>query len=216
MYCLQNNVEIIAGANRYCIYDLNQQKMYSLDTEDVETLNGILHNSEHAAESLKTDVGRYLIQAGIIVDKSALLPKIKIPEYKFAIRFAWIEITQNCNLICRHCYEGSSRRECKPEITFDNFAFVIDELEKHGVGGIQLVGGEPLVHSQINKMIDYVAGKFPYIEIYTNGTLLTDALLDKIALYTGLNEPIPAGFEMKIIFSNIFIYNYTGTLVAYF
>ena len=43
-----------------------------------------------------------------------------------------------------------------------------------------------------------------------------NALLDKIALYTGLNEPIPAGFEMKIIFSNIFIYNYTGALVAYF
>lgn len=183
MYCLQNNIEIISGAKRHCIYDLNQQKIYSLDTEDVEMLTSILSNSEKTAELLLTDVGRYFIQAGIIVDEHDLLPKINIPEYKFAIRFAWIEITQNCNLICRHCYEGSSRRECKPEMSFDNFTFIVDELVKHGVGGIQLVGGEPLVHSQISQLIDYVAGKFSYIEIYTNGTLLTDALLDKISHY---------------------------------
>ena len=41
-------------------------------------------------------------------------------------------------------------------------------------------------------------------------------LLDKIALYTGLNATIPAGFEMKIIFPNIFVYNSVGALEAYF
>lgn len=41
-------------------------------------------------------------------------------------------------------------------------------------------------------------------------------LLDKIALYTNLSLPIPSGFEMKIIFSTIFIYNSKGTLEAYY
>lgn len=43
-----------------------------------------------------------------------------------------------------------------------------------------------------------------------------NALLDKIALYTNLNNPIPSGFEMRIIFSNIFVYNDDGALVAFF
>ena len=181
MYCLQNNIEIIPGAKKYCIYDLNAKKMYSLDADAIEILNCILGNEEKTSDALLTEAGQYLINAGIIVDDGELLPKMEIPAYRFDIRFAWIEITQNCNLICRHCYEGSSRRTCKPEMTFSNFSFIVDELKKHGVGGIQLVGGEPLVHSQIREMIDYVAGKFSYIEIYTNGTLLTEELLNQIA-----------------------------------
>lgn len=183
MYCLQNNVEIIPGAKKYCIYDLNTKKMYSLDADAIEILNCILTNEEQTSDALRTEVGQYLINVGIVVDDDNLLPKIAVPTYKFDIRFAWIEITQNCNLICRHCYEGSSRRTRKPEMSFDDFTFIIDELEKYGVGGIQLVGGEPLVHSRIREMIDYVAGKFSYIEIYTNGTLLTEELLNQIADY---------------------------------
>ena len=181
MYFLQNNIEIISGAKKYCIYDLNTKKMYSLDADAVEILNGILGNEERTSDALLTEVGQYLVKTGIVVEQNELLPLMDIPECKFDIQFAWIEITQNCNLICRHCYEGSSRRTCKPEMSFENFTFIVDELVKHGVGGIQLVGGEPLVHSQISQMIDYVAGKFSYIEIYTNGTLLTDTLLGQIA-----------------------------------
>lgn len=157
--------------------------MYSVDADALDILNSIITGAEDCSARLSSELGRYFLEAGLVVEKTALLPKLYIPEHKFNITFAWIEITQNCNLVCRHCYEGSSRRECKPEMSFDCFTFIVDELIKHGVGGIQLVGGEPLVHSQISEMIDYVAGKFSYIEIYTNGTLLTDTLLDKISSY---------------------------------
>ena len=181
MYCLQNNIEIISGAKKHCIYDLNFKKLYSLDEDAVQILNRILENKGQAFDALSTEVGKYLVDVGIIVDENDMLPQKNIPLYKFDIHFAWIEITQNCNLVCRHCYEVSSRKTCKPEMSFDDFTFIVDELEKYGVMGIQLVGGEPLVHSRIREMIDYVAGKFSYIEIYTNGTLLTEELLNQIA-----------------------------------
>lgn len=50
------------------------------------------------------------------------------------------------------------------------------------------------------------------ISTYDSG----DTLLDKIAQYTGLDEPIPLGFNMKIILNHIFVYNSSGTLEAYF
>lgn len=181
MYVLQNNVELVMGAKRSCIYDLNTKKMYSLASDDVDILRRILSNEISTKVALLSDTGRYLLNAGIVVNKEELLPKIDVPKEEFIVRFAWIEITQNCNLICRHCYEGSSRTECKSEISLEQFQHVVDELERVGIDSIQLVGGEPLVHSQISQMIDYVAGKFSYIEIFTNGTLLTDGLLNQIS-----------------------------------
>ena len=41
-------------------------------------------------------------------------------------------------------------------------------------------------------------------------------LLDKVALYTNLDITIPSGFEMRIIFNSIFIYNSEGALEAFY
>lgn len=42
------------------------------------------------------------------------------------------------------------------------------------------MGGEPLIHPQIAKMIKIAKNTFEFVEVYTNGTLLTDELLELI------------------------------------
>lgn len=180
MYRLQNNIEIVSGAKRFCIYDFNTEKMYSIDREGLDMLNKALNPIECNMSVKEAELTQYLIREGILVKEHELVEKIKPSKYNMSITFAWIEITQNCNLICRHCYEGSTRCEKKPEMTVDHFRKVIDELKTIGVDSIQLVGGEPLMHTQIEQLIDYVVGKFSYVEIYTNGTMLSERLLDII------------------------------------
>ena len=180
MYRLQNNIEIVSGAKHFCIYDFNTEKMYSIDKDGIDVLEKVLNSEERDLSSEEAELAQYLINEGILVKEDNLLEEIQPQEYKMSVDFAWIEITQNCNLICRHCYEGSTRCEKKPEMSVDNFKRVINELETMGVDSIQLVGGEPLMHSQIEQLIGYVVGKFSYIEIYTNGILLTERLLDII------------------------------------
>lgn len=181
MYYLQNNIEIVAGAKRFCIYDFNTEKMYSIDKDAMDIIEKIINNDFDAdALILSNDVGRYLYSEGIIVAKENLISKINPKKYGFNVTFAWIEITQNCNLMCRHCYEGSSRVEKKPEMKFEDFRNIVDQLVEMGVKSVQLVGGEPLMHSQIMQMIDYVYEKFSYIEVYTNGTLLNDKMIELI------------------------------------
>jgi len=180
MYYLQNNIEIISGAKHFCIYDLNTNKMYSIDIDGMTELKRALNLSEDDISAEKTELIQYLVNEGILVTKENVVEKIKPPVYQMSVNFAWVEITQNCNLICRHCYEGSTRCERKPEMSLDDFKKVIDELKEIGVDSIQLVGGEPLMHSQIEQFIDYIVGKFSYVEIYTNGTMLSERMLDII------------------------------------
>ena len=65
-------------------------------------------------------------------------------------------------------------------MSFENFKIVVDFLKRMGADRIQLVGGEALMHSQIETLILYAANRFSFVEIFTNGTLLTDSLLDII------------------------------------
>lgn len=175
MYVLQNNVEIVEGAKNACIYDLNTRKLYNLTGDYVAFLKRIIANED--VTDVPSELLRYLLNAGIVVSEDNLVDKLMPFKYCGHPEFAWLEITQNCNLICRHCYEGSSRAVRIPHMLFDDFVYAVDFIVSVGIDRIQLVGGEPLMHPDIEQMIDYVHGKFKSIEIFTNGTLLSDKLL---------------------------------------
>ena len=62
----------------------------------------------------------------------------------------------------------------------EHFTQAVNILKELNVCHIQLVGGEPLIHSKIEQFIKYAANSFSQVEIFTNGTLLTNELLDII------------------------------------
>lgn len=45
MYYLQSNVEIVSGAKRHCIYNLNTKKLYHLDSDDLALIHKVLDGS---------------------------------------------------------------------------------------------------------------------------------------------------------------------------
>ena len=91
-----------------------------------------------------------------------------------------IEPTNTCNLRCTFCFvtEGMTRNEGFMDLGL--FKKVIDdtpELEHLCMHN----WGEPLLHKEIFEMFDYAhqAG-VKYIVMNTNGTLLTDKIINKI------------------------------------
>ena len=94
MYYLQNNIEIVSGAKRFCIYDFNTKKMYSLDLDAKNILDRIINNDDAEELALGSDAGKYFLREGIIVDEPKLTPKIATPTFNFNVTFAWIEVTQ--------------------------------------------------------------------------------------------------------------------------
>lgn len=100
-----------------------------------------------------------------------------------------INISNNCNMGCKYCYanEGvycSSQNlmDCQmAELILDKFYSVFDTIET-----IQLFGGEPCLNIPVIKLVcEYIKRnvKNTAIGMVTNGTILTDELLELIKKY---------------------------------
>lgn len=80
----------------------------------------------------------------------------------------YIEITNNCNLNCDFCI-GNNRS--KKFISKDEFSYVLDKLEGYTKYLYFHVMGEPLLHPDINELIDMAKDRY-FINITTNGYLI--------------------------------------------
>jgi MoaA/NifB/PqqE/SkfB family radical SAM enzyme len=91
---------------------------------------------------------------------------------RMGIDFLWLEITQHCNLRCRHCYTTSSPSKSHNEIDWFSLARQAFDL---GCRQIQFIGGEPLSHPKILEYIRGVDGLgYDFIEVFTNLSLLSE------------------------------------------
>lgn len=183
-YNLCENVYLVNGRKNSCIYDLNNLKLYHLNQELRDWLKKTL-TSEKNSDFLngeKKDMLIQLINLKLICESNSNEKKeVKNQEHK--INFAWIEITTACNLRCIHCYEESGSSKVT-EITMQDFDRVLEQLIQCGVNKIQFIGGEPLIDGEkLIKMIAKSYGKFDSIEVFTNGTLLTDHIINEFKKY---------------------------------
>lgn len=83
--------------------------------------------------------------------------------------FATINITGICNLKCAYCFYQPRSQEV---MNLESFKRIIIELSSLSVFFVNISGGEPFTHPEIDKFIDFAHKKFRHVVILTNGTLL--------------------------------------------
>lgn len=93
-----------------------------------------------------------------------------------------VDITHNCNLRCRHCFNYSGERYVKPELTDEQILSIPNQLKYLPIEAVCLCGGEPLLRkdvtfSMISKLRD--AG-IPSVNLTTNGLLLTSQIAEQL------------------------------------
>lgn len=99
------------------------------------------------------------------------------PSEQFDLKGFYLEITSKCNLRCLHCYNESGI--LKNEISFELFKRLIDEFDEKP--DITFSGGEPLLHPDIWKMLEYAQDKINNDSVLiTNATLITDEIAKKL------------------------------------
>lgn len=91
---------------------------------------------------------------------------------------ALFEVTYACNLKCRHCYVSSEQR---PELSTEQVRVVLDQLADNGCLFLTLSGGEPFTRKDIFDIASYANRKGFAVRIFTNGTLITPEIANKIA-----------------------------------
>lgn len=95
----------------------------------------------------------------------------------------FIKTTFNCNHRCPRCPHGTgvAPRGKAYDMKFDTLKKVLDEGSLNGLQSVVFTGGEPTMHRQFIDFIEYAASKgFPDISIITNGSLLTEKIIDAI------------------------------------
>ena len=86
-----------------------------------------------------------------------------------------IEFNSACNFRCLYCYaaENGHRRN---ELTTEQFRDVITQAKDLGARKIIVLGGEPMLYPHILEMLQFIRGLNMEVELFTNGTGITDEM----------------------------------------
>lgn len=98
------------------------------------------------------------------------------------LKKVYIEIGNICNLTCDFCPE--TRRE-KEFMDLEKFSVILDQIKPHTDYIYIHVKGEPLLHPELDRLLDISYEKGLKVNITTNGTLINkvkDKILNKPAL----------------------------------
>lgn len=100
-----------------------------------------------------------------------------------------LELTLRCNIRCTHCY-NFDRDEPRPapssELSMPEIRRLLDDLRRAGTLFLSLTGGEALVHPRFWEIADEAASRSFALTVLSNGTLLTEAVCDRLAAYPTL------------------------------
>ena len=92
------------------------------------------------------------------------------------------DITYKCNLRCGHCYNSKKIDDLKIEITSHYcISELIHKIAKLGVTHIHLLGGEPFLSNKLFEILNCAHRLGIETTINTNGTFLTQEIIDKLA-----------------------------------
>ncbi|WP_223267572.1 radical SAM/SPASM domain-containing protein [Streptosporangium nondiastaticum] len=96
--------------------------------------------------------------------------------------FAWLEITEFCNLRCRHCYASSSPKGTHGDMATADWLRVIDQLRQLGVRHTQFIGGEPTLHPDLPTLIRHALAAGLKVEVFSNLTHISENVWQALQL----------------------------------
>ncbi|TDO93926.1 radical SAM protein with 4Fe4S-binding SPASM domain [Halanaerobium saccharolyticum] len=91
---------------------------------------------------------------------------------------AW-NINSQCNLNCKHCYSNSTAAKKDETLNTKEAFALIDQLADFKVPVLLLSGGEPLLRPDLFKLIKKAKSRNLRVVISTNGTLLTEKMVQE-------------------------------------
>lgn len=171
---LRDNVYFVKGKVNGAFYDLNSGDIFQVTEESKLLISRVLNDTNCNLTNEEERFIKELVELNLLTEEYTCGHSIENLKCNPNIEFVWIEITNMCNLKCVHCYDEALCGTGEI-MSLEDFKHIVDELVCYGIKKIQIIGGEPFVLKDgLLDYLDYCIGKFEYIEIFTNGTLVTD------------------------------------------
>jgi len=164
------------------LYDIENDELYELSRDAFEFLIKCARGESYEIKKEDESFIQYCLSENLIkLSDSPLIRDLKInPSPIPSLRYLELQITDRCNLRCRHCYVGVSQNQ---DLPFEKIKKVLKEFEE--IQGLRLLisGGEPLLHPhfwELNRILrDY---EFRSI-LLSNGTLITKEVAKRLRVH---------------------------------
>ena len=164
------------------LYNIENDELYEL-SQDAFNFLAKCSQGEHPPVK-KEDEGfiHYCLSENLITVSEEPARRRKSPQSSPipSLRYLEFQITDRCNLRCRHCYIGDGSHQ---DLSIENIFRVLDEFEE--IQGLRLLlsGGEPLLHPHFWK-INEVLREYPFRSVLlTNGTLITQEVAERLRVH---------------------------------
>lgn len=169
---VSTDVVYVRGYSRGAIYNFRDGNIYSINGEACKILETFIAGKERGGEF----IGQ-LRKLGLITDGFVIKP-FSCPKVEKKLDFAWLELTESCNLRCIHCYEGSIHKDDpRTRLSFAQWKDVIDQLNAIGCKRVELIGGEPTVYPHFEELLLFAISLGLEVEIFSNLQAFSDRIL---------------------------------------
>ncbi len=162
------------------IYDRNGHIKYEINNEMFELIKDIHDNKKDykcAILDYDKDIIDELVSLEILTNnEEKYIFNIKQPSKLNSARI-FLEITDKCNLNCKHCYGGFASKN-RNMISLNDIDNIIDEAVELGIYEFDITGGEPLLYHKLEDVLSKLYDSGMLVSIFTNLTLLTNHHLE--------------------------------------
>jgi radical SAM protein with 4Fe4S-binding SPASM domain len=164
------------------LYDIENDELYELGEEAYQFLLKCSQGERVSVRKEDEEFIQYCLSENLITLSEIPAKRNGIPHPSPipSLRYLEFQITDRCNLRCRHCYIGDGLNK---DLPFEKILKILKEFEE--IQGLRLLlsGGEPLLHPHFWE-INEVLREYPFRSILlSNGTLITKETVKKLRVH---------------------------------
>ncbi len=126
-------------------------------------------------------------------DRSGVPPGgVAMPGDVPALKMFYVYLSAGCNLCCRHCWITPTFVHGKPVpgdcLKFEWLKDAVAEAKPMGLSAVKLTGGEPTLHPEFRKVVDFLTAEGLDLSMETNATLIDRDLALHLRKHTRLTR----------------------------
>jgi len=164
------------------LYDIENDELYEMSDDAYQFLVACSHGESPPLRKEDGEFIQYCLSENLITVSEIPIPSKSVgqPSPVPSLRYLELQITDRCNLRCRHCYLGNGLRQ---DLSFNRTKRIFEEFEE--IQGLRLLlsGGEPLLHPKFWE-INEILRDFAFRSVLlSNGTLITQEIAKRLRVH---------------------------------
>lgn len=163
----------------YSQFNINQDSFTIL--EYIQQHEGLPQDGEPVAEHIINFVHQLLEYGILTTDPKKRGQSLKKKMIEPDCKRVFVELTPQCNLHCRHCFNGSHPESMTDQLmSTGEVKDLIDQAHEMGVWQFDLTGGEIFLRDDLFEILSYLNQKGMMVKLFTNLTLLNENDIPKL------------------------------------